>query len=76
MRILEMIFVLAILAIVFGFPLAAIRARQRGKARDISDESVSQEMTARLTELEERVQVLERIVTDDRADLRRQFKDL
>jgi hypothetical protein len=33
-------------------------------------------MTARLAELEERVRVLERIVTDERTELRRQFKEL
>jgi hypothetical protein len=33
-------------------------------------------MQRRLNEVEERVRVLERIVTDERYDLRQQFKDL
>ena len=36
----------------------------------------SSELRERLAELEERIQVLERIVTDDRADLKREFRDL
>jgi hypothetical protein len=71
-----MIFVLAILAIVFGFPFAAIRTGRRAKERNAFNESANEELTSRLAQIEERVQVLERIVTDDRADLRRQFKDL
>jgi len=34
------------------------------------------ELLERLRQVEERVQVLERIVTDERYDLKRQFRDL
>jgi hypothetical protein len=37
---------------------------------------VNVELARQIADLEERVRVLERIVTDDRSDLRRQFKEL
>ena len=40
------------------------------------DDSVNTELLARLNQVEERVRVLERIVTDERYDLKQQFKDL
>lgn len=80
MQILEMLFVLAILIIIFGsifgFPLALTRMKQRGREQEAVDQSIRDEMSARLNELEERVKVLERIVTDDRSELRRQFREL
>jgi cell division protein FtsB len=80
MQIIEMIFTLAILAIIFGsifgFPLALARLKHKAKEREVVDESEHAEMTTRLTQLEERIQVLERIVTDERTELRRQFRDL
>lgn len=80
MQILEGLFVLAILAIIFGsifgFPLAMTRMKQKERERQGIDRTAREEMAGRLAELEERVRVLERIVTDDRADLRRQFREL
>ena len=80
MQILEGLFVLAILAIIFGsifgFPLAMARLKQKERERQAIDRSARDEMSARLAELEERVRVLERIVTDDRTELRRQFREL
>lgn len=80
MQILEMLFVLGVLIIIFGsifgFPLALTRMRQKGREKDAIDQSIRDEMTTRLAELEERVKVLERIVTDERSELRRQFRDL
>jgi hypothetical protein len=40
------------------------------------DDPVRAELLERLNQVEERVQVLERIVTDERFDLKQQFKDL
>ncbi|HEY5568239.1 MAG TPA: hypothetical protein VIM81_13490 [Gammaproteobacteria bacterium] len=80
MQILEMLFVLAILTIIFGsifgFPLALTRMKQRGREKEAIDQSVRDEMSARLAELEDRVKVLERIVTDERSELHRQFREL
>ncbi|HEY7672269.1 MAG TPA: hypothetical protein VIC71_08625 [Gammaproteobacteria bacterium] len=79
-KIVEMIFTLAILAIIFGsifgFPVLKARMQQKGRERDGLEGELRGEMTTRLAELEERVRVLERIVTDERAELRRQFKEL
>jgi len=79
-RIVEMVFTLAILAIIFGsifgFPVLKAWMTQKQKDRDGDDDAVRGDMTARLAELEERVRVLERIVTDERTELRRQFKEL
>jgi hypothetical protein len=40
------------------------------------DDPVKAELLERLNQVEERVRVLERIVTDERYDLKQQFKDL
>jgi DnaJ-domain-containing protein 1 len=74
-----MLFVLAILVIIFGSPLLGKRRRQRQERRNEGDRSVDSEQAAMLEQiarLEERVKVLERIVTDDPNDLRRQFRAL
>jgi hypothetical protein len=80
MQVLEMLFVLAILTInfgsIFGFPLALTRMKQRGREKEAMDQSIRDEMSARLAELEDRVKVLERIVTDERSELHRQFREL
>ena len=77
--IVKMLFVLAILVIIFGSPLLGKRRRQRQERHDQGDRSVDSEQAAmleQLARLEERVKVLERIVTDDPNDLRRQFRAL
>jgi hypothetical protein len=80
MQVLEMLFVLAILTIIFGsifgFPLALTRMKQRGREKEAIGQSIRDEMSARLAELEDRVKVLERIVTDERSELHRQFREL
>ncbi len=40
------------------------------------DDTADADLLARLQQVEERVRVLERIVTDERYDLKQQFKDL
>jgi hypothetical protein len=67
-------FALAAIAIVFLFKL--INAWMRYSAMRRRDEHVDTDLVARLSEVEERVRVLERIVTDERHDLKQQFKDL
>ena len=74
------------LVVIFGFVLLVIIVRPVMRLievwitqrKDALGDSASKEMLGRLAELEERVQVLEKIVTDDdgAADLRRQFRDL
>jgi hypothetical protein len=69
-------FAIAIVAIVFGYKLIATRMRQHHVSRNSEAESVNVDLRQRLEQLEERVRVLERIVTDERYDLKQQFKDL
>lgn len=73
------------LGLIFGFTLAALwiifrrpgRYRHRDwHAEDTAAREANAELRAELDRLEERIRVLERIVTDDREDLRRQFRDL
>lgn len=68
-------FVLALIAICFVYSLLSAWLRQRGKV-DRAAESANGELLARLARAEERIQVLERIVTDERYDLKRQIDEL
>ena len=69
-------FAMAIVALVLIFKLIrlAITHGKRTPAR--RDDPVNMELLERLNQVEERVRVLERIVTDERYDLKQQFKDL
>jgi Na+/glutamate symporter len=80
-EIFDKLFALAVLGIIFGsifgFPFAMARMKQREKEKDgRTAVAANAETIGRLERLEERVKVLERIVTDDRADLHRQFREL
>jgi hypothetical protein len=75
-----MLFSLAVLCIIFRYPnFGAKRHRQAAREHDEALESAQRENTElkrELERLEERIRVLERIVTNDPNDLRRQFRDL
>lgn len=76
MRIFE--FVIAIVAISLSYSafMAILKARRRpdpGEAESAADVEADRE---RLEDLEERVAVLERIVTDRKSSLHRQISDL
>jgi hypothetical protein len=64
---------IAIVGIVFVYKLIRLALLRQPPPRD---DTANTELINRLAEVEERVRVLERIVTDDRHDLRQQFKDL
>jgi hypothetical protein len=64
---------IALVAIIFVYKLVRLALLRRPPPRD---DTANTELINRLAEVEERVRVLERIVTDDRHDLRQQFKDL
>jgi uncharacterized membrane protein len=70
-------FVIAILIVVFTYRLVTLRMHQKNqqnlRGTDDADRIAWQQ---RLDELEERVKVLERIVTDDKYDLKRQIEAL
>lgn len=67
-------FVLAIIALFFVFRLLKVALVHKQTPR--RDDAVNTELVERLNQVEERVRVLERIVTDERYDLKQQFKDL
>lgn len=77
------------LILIFGFTLCALwiifrrpEWRRRHSRKDAEPkpaeehEIVNRELLEQLTRIEERVKVLERIVTDDPRELRKQFRDL
>lgn len=70
-------FVIAIIAIVFIYKLVSMRINHRHllnvRGTDDADRAAWQQ---KLDQLEERVKVLERIVTDDKYDLKRQIEEL
>src|SRR5262249_215786 len=69
-------FVITIILIPFVYKLVSMWIRSREHRRTAADESVNSDLLQRLGQLEERVRVLERIVTDERFELKQQFKDL
>ena len=69
-------FVVVVIALSFGYKLVAAWMRNREQFRSSSNDSANSALVQRLEQLEERVRVLERIVTDERFDLKQQFKDL
>jgi hypothetical protein len=68
-------FVIAIVAIVLTYRAFALIFNRKQVGPTTTDREV-EVLESRLSNLEERIGVLERIVTDDRSDLRRQFRDL
>jgi hypothetical protein len=67
-------FVIVIVVLSFGYKL--LDGWLRNRPRESAVEPARVELLKRLEEVEERVRVLERIVTDERFDLKQQFKDL
>jgi hypothetical protein len=67
-------FVIAIVAIVFIYKLVSLRIQQRNAHRTPDADQIAWQQ--RLDQMEERVKVLERIVTDDKYDLKRQIEEL
>ena len=68
-------FAIAAISLILIFKLIKL-AIVHGKRTPVQDDSVNVDLLERLNQVEERVRVLERIVTDERYDLKQQFKDL
>ena len=68
-------FVIVIIVLSFIYKLVDVWVKQRAE-RPSENHTANSAMLQRLGEVEERVRVLERIVTDERYDLKQQFKDL
>ena len=70
-------FLIVVIALSFVYRLIAAWMRNREVYRSNDDSATANAaLVQRLDKLEERVRVLERIVTDERFDLKQQFKDL
>lgn len=70
-------FVIVIIVLSFVYKLTEAWLRHRHLNRNTDDGvKIKEELERRLEQVEERVRVLERIVTDERFDLKQQFKDL
>ncbi len=67
-------FVLAIVSIVFAAGIINNYIKTRSQKTD--SEELASEFLEKLDRLEERIKVLERIVTDRNYDLKEKFKDL
>ena len=67
-------FVIPLVALILVYKLIRLAIVHKNPPR--RDDPVNAELLARLNQVEERVRVLERIVTDERYDLKQQFKDL
>lgn len=67
------LFVLGILLISYGYKLLELHLKRKD---DTAGDDMRSEMLDRCSRLEERIRVLERIVTDGSADLERKFRDL
>ena len=68
-------FALAMVFLVMAFKLIRLAIVHNKLPRREVD-AVNRDLLERLNQVEERVRVLERIVTDERYDLKQQFKDL
>jgi hypothetical protein len=69
-------FALALVALVLIFKLIRLALVHKTTLPRRDEAAVNAELVERLNRVEERVRVLERIVTDERYDLKQQFKDL
>ena len=69
------IFILAIIALTFGYALLKAMIGKQSDSKVESPEG-SEEMMARIDVLEDRIRVLERIVTEGNHDLKREIDQL
>ena len=76
MNAFEFVIVIVIVSFIYKLLTAFLRSREYRRSNDESANESTAAMQHRLEQLEERVRVLERIVTDDRFELKQQFKDL
>lgn len=68
------LFIVAIVAIVFGSRV--LRDHLKVRRTEFERNDAAQEYQSRIDDLEERIRVLERIVTEKNYDLRREISDL
>ena len=69
-------FVIAIVFLVLAYKVVSHVLHAKASRPVQPPPEMNADITRQLVDLEERVRVLERIVTDDRSDLKRQFREL
>ncbi|HKI74843.1 MAG TPA: hypothetical protein VJ998_09375 [Pseudomonadales bacterium] len=74
MNVFEMVVIIVIVSVVAGTIRSYFRSRHRMVSQG-GHESLDEALD-KIDDLEERVRVLERVVTDDKYDLKRQIDDL
>jgi hypothetical protein len=72
MNVFEFVIIIIVLSFLFKLVDGWLKSRTQVRAEEPGRAALLQ----RLDEVEERVRVLERIVTDERFDLKQQFKEL
>lgn len=74
----EMIIMIVIVCVIGGVINNVIQSRDKRHERNAGSSTEADELRDQIVTLEDRIRVLERIVTDtsSREDLRRQFRDL
>jgi len=73
MNLFEMVVFIVVIGVIGGVFREYFKSRHR--TASISNDSLDEALD-RIDDIEERVRVLERVVTDDRFDLKRQIDDL
>jgi hypothetical protein len=69
-------FVLALVFLGLAYKVVSVVLHTRASRPVQEAPQLNADVARQLADLEERVRVLERIVTDDRAELKRQFREL
>ena len=75
MRPFEFVTVIVVLSFVYSIVITWLRQRGKDSQRR-GAQGANSELLERLAQAEERIRVLERIVTDERWDLKKEFRDL
>ena len=77
MRMFEFVIAIVAISLTYSAFMALLKARhKKSDPKDAEHEADRQADRERLEDLEERVGVLERIITDRKSSLHRQFSDL
>lgn len=68
--------VVAIVAIVGGIIYAIVEASLKAKTKIAASNNINDELKQEIVQLKERMAVLEKIVTDEKYDLKKEFEKL
>jgi uncharacterized protein YlxW (UPF0749 family) len=72
----EFVIAIIVLAFLFDAVKSYFKSKEARRETERRDESEAEQYAERLRQLEERIRVLERIVTDEQFDLKQRFRNL